>query len=233
MKYSKGSFIVVPNKEVLDGVFTNLQVVFMWLCSYADEDGICFPSRATLARNTGCSVKTIDRAIESLCEAGLLKKTTRSSGGKNLTNLYQIMLLDRSGDSQSLRGVRESLGVASESRTELNPVLTQSTYSSANAEIRVSEDVIPRKESTAKYPHALEVFALWGAYPKNWTSLKNSVQREAAENLYEEQGIEEIKAALEYIEKHKSEDFFPQIATPHDLDSKWAKLAAFYDKKHA
>lgn len=100
-------------------------------------------------------------------------------------------------------------------------------------EEKVSGEEIRNPSSKSKYPHALEVFALWGAYPKNWTSPKNSMHREAAENLYTEQGIEEIKSALAYIKKHKSDDYFPQIETPYDLDNKWLKLEAFYDKQHA
>lgn len=94
-------------------------------------------------------------------------------------------------------------------------------------DIEVSEKKSPPK----KYPHSKEVFGLWGKYPRNWEL--NTTQLRAAENLFEEQGLEEIRAALEYWNKHKDEDFCPQVPTPYDLDSKWLKLSAFYDKKHA
>lgn len=93
----------------------------------------------------------------------------------------------------------------------------------------------PKRESTAKYPHALEVFALWGKYPRHWLSPKDARQRESAENLYIEKGIQGIKDALEWYEDMKkkfgSDPYFPVVVSPYDLDTKWGKLEAF-DKKH-
>ncbi len=125
MKYTKGSFLIVPNKSFIIGCEPQVQAVYLWVCNYADEEGCCFPSRQTLANNAGCSVKSVDRALEVLIEIGVLSKSTRKYGEKNLTNIYQILI----GGSvpQSLGGVPQSLGVASEGRTELNPFLTQPT----------------------------------------------------------------------------------------------------------
>lgn len=88
-----------------------------------------------------------------------------------------------------------------------------------------------RAKKPPKYPNAKQVFACWGKYPKNWEL--NTTQCRAAENLFAEQGLEDIQSAVDFWKKHKDEDFCPQIPTPYDLDSKWAKLEAFYDKKHA
>lgn len=96
--------------------------------------------------------------------------------------------------------------------------------------LEVSEES-KKPRAKPKYPHSKEVFALWPSAPKNWAL--NTTQLRAAENLYEEHGIEEITSALLYIKNHKDEEFCPQISTPYDLDSKWLKLEAFYDKKHA
>lgn len=98
-------------------------------------------------------------------------------------------------------------------------------------EIRVvheseEESERPRRFPPAKYPHSKEVFALWGVYPRNWATLRESRQREAAENLYIERGIEQIKDALQFIKDFGHTDFFPSITSPYDLDSKWAKLEA-------
>lgn len=88
---------------------------------------------------------------------------------------------------------------------------------------------VPEKKSTPKkYPHSKEVFELWGKYPRNWDL--NSVQLKAAENLHAEQGIAEIKNALAWYAGHKDDEFCPQVSTPYDLDSKWAKLENFVNK---
>jgi len=121
MKYEKGSFVLVPNKGYLPGLEPHIQCVYMWLCHFSDDKGLCFPSRSTLATFSGCSVKSVDRALERLCDDGLIVKTIRKDGERNFSNLYQIMILEDGqvwgSDSQSLPGVPESLGVASESRT--------------------------------------------------------------------------------------------------------------------
>ncbi len=92
--------------------------------------------------------------------------------------------------------------------------------------VREDEEERAPRFSKAKYPHALEVFALWGKYPRNWISLRESRQRESAENLFLERGIEQIKDALQFIKDFGNTDFFPSITCPYDLDIKWAKLEA-------
>lgn len=101
----------------------------------------------------------------------------------------------------------------------------------SEAELRIEKDTPKKeeKESTAKYPHKKEVFALWGTYPKNWEL--NTTQCRAAENLYAEKQIDGIKSALRFYGKHKNEEFCPQINNPYDLDSKWEKLLTHKNKR--
>lgn len=123
MKYQKGSFILAPNKHVLDGQSPIVQTVFFWVCSYANDAGQCWPSRSTLASNAGCSVDSVDNAIKKLIELGLLEKTTRTDGESKIPNLYQIRLVaDDIGEGSRYGG----LGVADDIGIELNPVLTKS-----------------------------------------------------------------------------------------------------------
>lgn len=86
-----------------------------------------------------------------------------------------------------------------------------------------------RKPNTRKYPHSKEVFSLWGSYPKNWGT--NTTQLRAAENLYADKGIEEIKNALEWYKLLKKKEFCPSIDSPYDLDSKWEKLERIVNKQ--
>lgn len=223
MKYQKGSFITVPNKEALDGLMPFLQIVFLWICCYADDKGVCFPSRTTLARNSGCSLKTIDRAIEGLCNAGLLKKVKRIQDGKNLTNIYQIMLIESlSGVPESLPSVPQSLGVASHSRTELNPVLTQSNNS--EAPLRVVDEN-PRKKADTDYK---QVFDLFSKTKKGWMFHKPQI--EAAKRLLGMHSLSQIRAALTFYNEHKGEKHFYEIHKPYDLEAKWDNLLAYKKK---
>jgi predicted transcriptional regulator len=96
MKYKKGTFIVVPNIELLSGKPTELQTIFMWICSYANDEGQCFPSRKALASKCAITVKTLDKYMEQLIEFGLIEKTHRKKEGtkENTSNLYQVLLPD-------------------------------------------------------------------------------------------------------------------------------------------
>lgn len=100
MKYKPGTFITVPNIKFLDGKPPAYQALFLWLCRYADEDGICFPSREKLALNLDMDVRSITRYIARMVEDGIITKTKRRKTGdvKNNSNLYQIMLIDEQED---------------------------------------------------------------------------------------------------------------------------------------
>jgi hypothetical protein len=123
MKYEKGSFTVIPNKEALRGLDPVMQCVFFWICAYADDKGQCYPSRSRLADDVGCSVRTIDKALLELCRAEMLVKQTRFVGNENATNLYQILL--RGAKSTPPRA-NSALPPVQILRTELYPILTQS-----------------------------------------------------------------------------------------------------------
>ena len=95
MKYSKGTFVVIPNKDYLKGMKPQVQTTFFWICEHSDENGICYPSRNKLAKEVGVGIKIIDRALKELEDKNLIKKTTRKkeNSKENMSNLYQIMIL--------------------------------------------------------------------------------------------------------------------------------------------
>lgn len=97
MKYKKGTFVVVPNMNYLSGKPTGYQALFMWLCKYADENGICYPSKKKLAENLGCDIRTISRYINQMVKDETITKTKRRKEGDvtNKSNLYQIQQQDK------------------------------------------------------------------------------------------------------------------------------------------
>jgi DNA-binding transcriptional MocR family regulator len=132
MRYEKGTFITVPNKTALQGLDPLAQVLFLWLCSYADDDGTCYPSINRLAADCGMSRDTVIRKLEVLVNRKLLTRKHQFRDKYKASNLYQIMLVGSS--TQQLRSSTERLGVVAHSnqgsstqqhRTksiELNPI---------------------------------------------------------------------------------------------------------------
>lgn len=229
MKYEKGSFITVPHRSSILGIGAGPQALYMWLCSYANMEGECFPSRKTLAESIGCSERAIDTYIDELVVAGLVRKEPRYNENKQLSNNYYLPL----GVQNLHPGVAEFAPTPSQNlRTELNPVLTQSIYtgetgvSQRNYEI-VTETEKPRKER--KDTTYLQVFELWGEYPLHWR--KNVTEIEAAKNLLIESNLSDMAIMLINYQHLKSISYCPSILKPSDLDRKWDNLIEF-KKKH-
>lgn len=93
MRYEKGNFITVPNKSELKKLDAQSQVLFMWLCSFTDDKGQCYPSVSRLAECCGLSRKTIIERVKVLIDKGFLTKSHRFSDNSQQSNLYQIHLL--------------------------------------------------------------------------------------------------------------------------------------------
>lgn len=95
MRYRTGDFTIVPNIGRLNVVSTQAQALFMWICSYSDDSGICFPSRSTLARLVNIkSPKNIDKYIKELKDNYFIEVIKRKDEetGENMTNVYQILI---------------------------------------------------------------------------------------------------------------------------------------------
>ena len=63
----------------------------MYLEDRANKDGKCWPAIKTIARELNLSPSTVKRALNDLCQAGLLTKETRWRENGGLTsNLYRL-----------------------------------------------------------------------------------------------------------------------------------------------
>lgn len=97
MKYKKGTFIVIPNKDSLKGKPSELQSIYLWLCEHSDDNGKSFPTKNTLAEEAGCSHNTLDKYLSVLVEDGMITIVRRKKKGtnENTSNLYQINLVPK------------------------------------------------------------------------------------------------------------------------------------------
>ena len=221
MKYEKGSFITVPSREVLRGLNPIAQSLYMWLCSYANESGNCFPSRATLAKDVGCSDNSIDRMLDILLEKGLIQKETRLKNGEKQTNLYTVIV--RGGSpTRSLPSPTQGVGVAPHRGIELNLVLTQSTEGGAERENepedRISSRVIPNpysvgatKEKWSDGELRLQVLNWYFAESGLWNKATSKVRLQALMRRHNNAAVRiaraewspsELKAAKKQIDNN-------------------------------
>lgn len=124
-------------------------------------------------------------------------------------------------DEAIRRGWGEGLGMMPDTK----PNLTKPNSLNAEAFTVTDELEVITPPRNVKYPHKEEVYALWPKRPLNWNIA--APQCKAAENLYKERGISQIKSAIAFWLEHKDEQFCPDCSTPYKLDSNWSALFKF------
>lgn len=219
MKYQKGTFITVPNIQKLQELPPAAQALFMWLCSYADNDGVCFPSRKKLAHNLHCSVRTIDAHLKILQELGFIEKTNRINNNEKQSNLYQLLIIG----SENIAGgsAKSALGSAKNDTTpgaksahRTKSIITKPT------ELNTSE------HSSQQISEVIFLFIELNKAAKGWYA--NKTQRAATNRLIEEYGFEKVCRVVQLLRIVNTKPFFPTITTPYQLEQKWSQLEAAF-----
>ena len=73
------------------GLILSRVAVMARLADYSNDEGMSWPAVETIQRQIGAKSKTtVSAAIDELERDGWLTKTERKSGGRNLSNVYQI-----------------------------------------------------------------------------------------------------------------------------------------------
>ena len=88
-------FVIMPWAVLDDESLTAHDVlVYATIARYADvTTGVAWPSRATVAQNARCDIKTVDRCVTRLVAAGFLEKHKRRNelGESNVYVVHEIV----------------------------------------------------------------------------------------------------------------------------------------------
>lgn len=231
-RFEPGNFIVVPNKHILRSMSANAKLVFLALCIYADDTGLCFPSRRTLAEDASVSLRTIDRALNELVDMGIISRTNQKDAKGALTsNIYQLHIVPSVNFEPQDAG-----GVAPHSRY---PTATQTPPSDTQAHRTITKELNHTnslsKDSGAEAPETfgnpvinemIEIFEQ-GLEVK---LKKVTQQRRAAWRLIRQLGEQKALAACRAAVAVKDQQYAPVISDILDLDQKLGKLILFYRK---
>ena len=92
MKNSKGGYGVVCQRVMDSDVLRrDSKVIYAYLCSYADKDGVCYPTRARIKAALQMNDKTFKRYMDPLIDLGVVEveRTTNPRGllGRNIYHL--------------------------------------------------------------------------------------------------------------------------------------------------
>jgi len=94
MLLERGTFTVFPSKLSTDlGLDHHEQCVLLWICNYTNQNGQCWPSLKKLSHDSGLSLSTVRRSIDSLKDKGILLVEQRhGEDGGYCSNLYSVRL---------------------------------------------------------------------------------------------------------------------------------------------
>lgn len=238
MKYTKGDFTLVPNKEALRGLDPQTQVLFMWLCAYADDNGICYPSISKLQEDTGMSNRTVIRRLETLENKNMIQRQHRIKNGAKTSNIYQIMLVEQEGSDTQAPGVvthRHHPSDTQTHRTITNKLYPSKLYISEQCS---QEEKPPKKQNVYSKEGAEVIKAFEPINPaaKKWYG--NKTQRAAADRLLlltndngEPFGLDNICKVIAALQHTNEMPYFPVITTPYQLEIKWAQLRSIWKRK--
>lgn len=187
----------------------------------------CFKLNSTFAEQFGVSVPTIQRWLRKLKKKGYVIEAG-FDGRKRYLQAYHIC---------NPRGIKYDTPEVSEVTPIDNNIDTNDTSETSVSQvsvlpIEVVPDTPPKKKlKTPDIPRQVfDVFSdVIGRNPLNWRT--NKTQRQCAENLYTERGLDQIRKALEGYVEVRGEKFCPTINSPYDLDSKWSNLYQFIKKQ--
>ena len=62
------------------------------LADYANDEGLAWPTRETMANDTGLSERTVTRCLQALCDDGRLAVEDNAAGGRGRVPVYRILI---------------------------------------------------------------------------------------------------------------------------------------------
>ena len=136
-------FVIMPWAVLDDDSLTAHDVlVYATIARYADvTTGVAWPSRATVAQNARCDIKTVDRCVTRLVAAGFLEKHKRRTEKGDDSNVYVVHEIvarqeqleakprkARGGDSNGAgRATQTVRGGGTQTVRELEPIQLEET----------------------------------------------------------------------------------------------------------
>lgn len=142
------------------------------LADYATDEGLAWPTRATLANDTGMSERTVTRALQALCDDGRLILEDNAAGGRGRVPLYRIVFPahekgdnvtpKRGSDCHPLHAERVTNGQIKGDNLTVKGDKFAGILSYARSEPQLTETTEPEKEIAAdaaspSHPDAVSV----------------------------------------------------------------------------
>jgi DNA-binding MarR family transcriptional regulator len=166
----------------VDGIKSSEKLVLLRLADHANDQGLCWPGKDSLADVCGMTRRTVDAAILKLEQSKLISITRRSTdAGRNRSNVYQLHLnqgeLFNPAETTSPQNLRDSniCQVTPQNLREdpaksapeptIEPKTEPKELSSSGDEVRKNPDVYESKKGKRLTGVVLELFdRFWNAF---------------------------------------------------------------------
>ncbi len=219
-KYKKGSYIVIPNKEILRGKKAAFQSVYFWICEHANDNGTCYPGKARLAHEAGVDIKTVNKYLKEMVTLGLLTVTNRfkKNTKEKDTNLYQIMVVEEKEVPPKTDAPTSENGGTP---TSENGAVTQSNITQSN-----NYSGVPPQDVA----EVIDSFKNINPAHKRWFGHKT--HRTASADLIEIMGSKEkvVHFVQRVLPAINSKKYAPKSTTPTELLNNLAKIKVFVEQ---
>lgn len=109
----------VLNRVYASNLPSRAKTVMFYLVNRSNKELSCFPAVPTIAKETGLSERTVQRALKELCEEGYVEKTPRyrENGGQS-SNLFKLIIKEETKADESDNNVIDSTDHNAVMRTE-------------------------------------------------------------------------------------------------------------------
>lgn len=223
------SFRDVAHNEKLGHTDSVVFGYIYWMTRLKNER--CFASNETLSSLTGLPVSTVRNSLTKLEKENFIKRIYSQNNPTEREEICPLMGFSSiMGAGQPAGGVlTNQQGGAGQPALSINKSIYINSENKFSHEFVITDKIPEKPRKVGADTAYRSVFDLWGKYPANWRM--NKAQIQAAKNLLEEHGLDGAKSALTFAARFKDDPFCPEITSPYDLDSKWAKLLAFKKKR--
>jgi len=232
-------FTIIPNYVLNHSTMWDREV-YVQMKRIAGEQGICWTSQKTLAKQCGMSINRLKKSIKYLLEHTWIKdygtKKVGTRGGSQEVNQYKIVDLWRTNiEFYQIKGV--SPNDTPISKTTQRGITADAKGLSPGDDkeepLLNKNPIILASQSDAepKLNDLIELFK--NVNPSYDRIYANTTQRSALERMVKKHGADKIKWVIEKLPITNKTKYAPTITTPYQLELKLGDIIVFFQKKKA
>lgn len=221
---------MIPNDVVRGGYNPRYLAVLLVIASHAGDNGTCFASNATIAKEAGVKIHMVIEAIRFWEDLGGLSVKRREGHTTILTTRF---------DFSAKTLPKESEGYAESGIGGMPKVAHLPMPEVAYKEEQVKKNKL-RRHNTANTKKDIapigagslnDILGYFSHKLNDNMNFGNITQRKAMQFLIDKHGYERLKRIIDYCESIRAEPFAPIITTPLQMKNKEAQLVLFWQKQ--